>query len=147
MSEYKQAIEQISELFEPKNISKLSLDTSIEMIQTQYQLLVELFDSSELEEDRQYAIRYAIQHLLPLIKRMLVSPKVDEQKISLVYSAYRKTFAFCGRRSFQHFIEYMEWERPTNNKVFERRKEVLIPIVFYLNKMMFDSTLKYLVFR
>lgn len=146
MNEHKLAIEQISELFKPENIKKLTLDTSIEMIQTQYQLLVELFDSSELEEDKQYSVRYAIQHLLPLIKRMLVSPKVDEHKISLVYSAYRKTFAFCGRRSFQHFIEYMEWERPTNNKVFERRKEVLTPIVFYLNKMMFDEKLKYFVF-
>jgi hypothetical protein len=116
------------------------------MIQTQYQLLVELFDISDEEEDKQYSVRYAIQHLMPLVQRMLVSPKVDEQKIGLVYQVYRKTFAFCGRRSFQHFIEYMEMERPTNNKVYEKRKEVLYPIVFYLNKMLFDKELKYFVF-
>lgn len=144
MSEYKKAIESIMELFDKKQVK--DLDTSIELVKTMYEILVEMFDSAEEEDDRQWSVKYAVQNLLPLLQKMLQSPKVDENKVGAVYSVYRKTYAFSGRRSFAHFIDFMEWDRPTDSKVFMNRKEVLTPIVFYLNKMLFDNELRYLVF-
>jgi len=136
VEEYKKAIEEITLLFTNKKIK--DIDTSIEMCKTQYELLVSLFDTSDIEEDKQWAVRYAVSKLLPIIQQMLASPKVEENKINSIYQVYRRTYAFCGRRSLAHFIDFMEWERPSDNKVFVNRKDVLNPIVFYLNKMLFD---------
>lgn len=142
MNEYKKAIEQITELFDKKKVK--DLDTSIELVKTQLEILVELFDSSENEDDKQWAVKYCVSKLLPILTKMLASPKVDETKVSLIYHIYKKSYAFSGRRSLAHFIDYMEWDRPSNNKVYVNRKEILNPIVFYLNKMMFDSNFKVL---
>lgn len=144
MNEYQKAIEDITELFDNKQVK--DLETSIELTKTQYELLVELFNTSDTEEEKQWSVRCAVSKTIPLLQKMLASPKVDESKIGIVYNVYRKTYAFCGRRSLAHFIDFMEWERPSNNKVFMNRKEVLTPIIYYLNKMMFDEKFTHLVF-
>ncbi len=77
---------------------------------------------------------------------MLASPKVDENKVGSIYNIYKRTYAFCSRRSLAHFVDYMEWERPTDNKVFVNRKDTLSPIIYYLNKMTFDDNFTTLVF-
>ena len=143
MNEFKQAAEQITELFDKKQVK--DLETSIELVKTQLEILVELFDNSDTEEDKQWSVRFAVSKMLPILTKMLASPKVDETKISSVYDIYKRTYAFCGRRSLAHFIDYMEWERHSDNKIFVNRKEVLTPIIYYLNKITFDSVLKVLV--
>ena len=127
MENYKQAITEITELFKNNKIS--DLDTSIEMSKAQLELLVSLFDLSETEEDKQWSVKYAVMNLLPEVNKLLINPKVDEQKASVIYGIYRKTYAFCGRRSLAHFIDFMEWDRPTSNMVFVNRKKTLTPIV------------------
>lgn len=140
MEQYKKTIEDISELFNKKKVK--DLDTSIELVNTQYELLVELFDSSN-DEDKLWACRYAITSLLPLLTRMLASPKIDEKKIANVYAIYKRTYAFASRRSLSHFIDYMEWDRSSSRKVYANRKAILDIPIFYLNKMTFDENLQY----
>jgi hypothetical protein len=144
VEDYKKAITEITELFEKKQIP--DLDTSIEMAKAQLELLVSLFDISETEEDKQWSVKYSAAHLVPLLTKMLASPKVDAKKVEIVYTVYRRAYAFCGRRSLAHFIDFMEWDRPTSNKVFINRRETLNPIVYYLNKMTFDDKLNTFVF-
>lgn len=140
MEQLKTLIKDITDLFDNKKVK--DIDTSIEMVNNQYELLVELFDTSN-NEDKLWACRYAITSLLPLVQRMLASPKVGEDKIGQVYEVYKKTYAFCARRSLYHFIEYMEWDRSSHKKVFANRHEVLDAPVYYLNKMIFDDKLQY----
>ena len=137
---YKKAIQDITELFDKKQIK--TLDESIEMIKYQYELLVAYFDDNESEDEKRWSVKYAIQHLLPILEKMIVSPKVSEQKVAFVYSIYRKAYAFCGRRSLVHFCDFMEWDRPSDNKVYVKRKEVLDIVLFYLNRLALDDTLK-----
>ena len=142
MSEYKQAAEQITELFDKRQVK--DLETSIELVKTQLAILIEFFDNSDEEEDKQWSVKYAITKLLPLVTKMLASPKADENKVGVVFDVYKRTYAFCGRRSLAHFIDYMEWDRSSDRKVYVNRKEVLDPIIFYLNKILFDDNMKYL---
>lgn len=139
INDYKKAIEAITELFEKKQIK--TLDDSIEMAKNQCELLIALFDESK-EEDKRWSVRYAIVHLLPLLEKMLSSPKVDKENAQRIYGIYRRTYAFCGRRSLQHFTIFMEWDRPSDNMVYVNRQEVLEPIMYYLNKALFDDKLK-----
>lgn len=141
MEEYKKAIEEITDLFTKKKVK--DLETSIELVKTQYDLLVSFFNLAT-EEDKRWVCRYAIENLLTLTQKMLASPKLDEKQVSEVYRIYKRTYALAGRRSLSHFIDYMEWERPTINKVYVNRREALYPIVYYLNKMVFDDGLKFL---
>ena len=142
MNEFKKAAEEIIDLFDKKQVK--DLQTSIELVKTLLDILVELFDNSDDEEDKQWAVRYAITKLLPLASKMMQSPKVDDNSISKVFDVYKRTYAFCGRRSLVHFIDYMEWDRSSERKVYVNRKEVLDPIIFYLNKIRFDENMEIL---
>ena len=62
-----------------------------------------------------------------------------------MYALYRKVYAFVSIRSLEHFIDFMEWDRTTYNKVYFNRKEVLKPFVYYLNKLVFSDTMKYVL--
>ena len=140
MENHKQVIEEITLLFKEKKVH--DLDTSIELINTQFQLLLDLFDTSEQDEEKSWACRYALLNLLPLTEKMLASPKVSESLVGKVYNVYRKTYAFVARRSLAHFIDYMEWDRSSHRKVYMNRKHILEPIVYYLNKLAFDDKLE-----
>jgi len=110
-----------------------------------YQLLLYYFDS---EKDQKKALdiqldacRYAITDLIPLIeKRMDVC---EEEYLNRYYRLFQSSYAFAGRRSLEHFIDYLEWDMP--KKVLGTRRDVLKPFVFYLNKSAFDEKLEYVV--
>jgi len=140
LNDYKKPIEAITEIFDKKQVR--TLEDSIELAKTQYQLLVGLFDTSNNEEDKRWSVKYAIEHLLPLLQKMLSSPKVGESDVRLVYTIYRNTYAFCGRRSLTHFCDFMEWDRPTANQVYVKRREVMDMLLYYLNKVALDDNMK-----
>jgi predicted phage terminase large subunit-like protein len=139
-SQYIEPIEKITALFENKQVK--TLEDSIDLVKTQYDLLTSYFDTVEDELEKRWCIKYTIDKLLPILQRMMISPKVNETQISIVYQLYRKSYAFCGRRSLVHFVDFMEWDRPTSNKVYIKRKETLDIILFYLNKLALDDTMK-----
>jgi hypothetical protein len=139
-NQYIEPIQAISELFEKKRIK--TLDESFEMLKAQYDLVIAMFDTSNDEEDKRWAVRYVIKHILPLLQTMLASPKIDEKQITTVYNLYRRFYAFSGRRSLVHFCDFMEWDRPTDNRVYIKRKEVLDCVLYYLNKTALDNTIK-----
>jgi len=138
LEQYKTAIEAITDTFDKRQVK--TLEDSISIVKDQCELLIAYFDLGK-EEDKRWSVKYAILHLLPLLEKMLSSPKLKEQDTQSVYRIYRRCYAFCGRRSFQHFIIFMEWERSSDNMVYMNRKELLDPIVYYLNKMLFDEKL------
>lgn len=143
MNEYKETIEEITSLFVNKEIT--DVDQKIDMLNTQYELLTSLFEQTKKEEDKQWAVKYAVKYSIPLSQDLLADPSVSEDETKIVYGVHRKIYAFCGRRSLAHFIDFMEWDRPTHDKIFINRRAVLNPIVYYLNKIMFDDTMNTLV--
>lgn len=110
-----------------------------------YQLLVYFFD---MEKDKEKALKvqtrackYAITDLIPLVEKRL--EVCNEEYTNKYYRLYQNAYAFAGRRSLEHFIDYIEWDMP--KKVLGTRRDVLKPLVFYLNKSAFDPKLEYVV--
>lgn len=110
-----------------------------------YQLLVYFFDMEKDEEKalkvQTRACKYAITDLIPLVEKRL--EVCNEEYTNKYYRLYQNAYAFAGRRSLEHFIDYIEWDMP--KKVLGTRRDVLKPLVFYLNKSAFDPKLEYVV--
>lgn len=87
------------------------------------------------------ACRYAITDLIPILEQRIETCK--EQYLNKYYMLFQSAYAFAGRRSLEHFIDYMEWDMP--KKVLGTRRNVLKPFIFYLNKSAFDEKLEYVI--
>jgi len=100
------------------------------------------------DEDKSYACKHALSNAFTVSKTLLTKKQVvdNEEWLRTTYQLYREFFAFVSRRSLAHFIEFMEWDRTTHNQVFNNRRQVLTPIVYYLNKMALDNKVKYMIF-
>ena len=125
---------------------RFEVKTLYTMLVDMFTLYNELFDSRE-EELQLLACRECAAYVLPRIELLLQDKKVvsDDMLLQDTYALYRKVYAFVSRRSLSHFIDFMEWDRPSNRKVYYNRKDVLDPFIFYLNKARFDSKLQYVI--
>ena len=112
-----------------------------EMCNNLYTLLLQYYDSGKGEkklERELKAVKHAIISLIPLLETIV--EKCEEKYMAKYYELWEKSYAFAGRRSLEHFIHYMELDKP--KKVLPDRLCVLKPFIFYLNKSMFDHSLK-----
>ena len=104
-------------------------------------ILLDLFDSSKDENTKRVAVRYDIKILIPVLEKLIYKCDVDYQH--RFYDLWERAYALAGRRSLEHFIDYMEMEN--ERKVLENRRNVLRPFIYYLTKITFDENLKYIV--
>lgn len=115
------------------------------MCESLYQLLLQYFDSGINSPDRKdielNACKYAIIFLLPATESQIIKSSLKYQ--AQYYGLYGKTLAFAGRRSLEHFFDYMEMNN--SKKVLAGRRGILKPFLFYLNKITFSDQLKYII--
>ena len=115
------------------------------MCDSLYQLLLQYFDSGAGQPNRQEielnACRYAIIFLIPAIENRII--KCDLEYQPQYYKLYEKSMAFVGRRSLEHFFDYMEMNNA--KRVLAGRRGILKPFLFYLNKITFSDKLKYII--
>lgn len=142
IQELKKLSDDITLLFIDKKVP--TIDSSVELLSNQFEILKSIFDDSEIEADKQYAVRIAITVTLDYLLKMLKSPKVGDDKIIEIHSLYQRVFCFCGRRSFKHFILHMESQKSEVNRVYFNRQEAIEPVIYYLNKIaLSDSLMKF----
>ena len=111
-----------------------------------YVLLLQYFaspnkDDKNKQEIELSACRYAIQALIPIVENRVYN--CETEYMPKYYELWEKSYAFAGRRSLEHFIDYIEMEK--SNKVLASRRAVLKPFIFYLNKIAFSEKLKYII--
>lgn len=115
------------------------------MCETLYQLLLEYFDSGKNEKNKQEielgSCKYAIIFLIPATNMRIVECEIEYQ--SKYYNLWKKSMALAGRRSLEHFFDYMELDN--NKKVLEGRRNILKPLLFYLTKITFSKELQYII--
>ena len=87
------------------------------------------------------ACRYVIVFLIPYLEKRIY--ECEESYQHKYYELWEKSYALAGRRSLEHFIDYMEMNK--SNKVLASRRPVLRPFIFYLNKIAFSDKLKYII--
>lgn len=127
-----------------KNIK--DFETYIEIVDSvMFSALLNLFDGAKEQSEELFACKTAITELLPIVEKLFLAKTVSHDDLDRINTLYKRVYAFCGRRSLEHFIEYMEWERTSHNKILYNRKDVLKPYVYYLNKATFDKNIKYVV--
>jgi len=111
-----------------------------------YSLLLQYFDSPNRDDKNKQEIelsacKYAITTLIPIVEDRVYS---SEEFMPKYYELWQKAYAFAGRRSLEHFIDYMEMDMPIQTRVLANRRNVLRPFVFFLNKSAFDPKLQYI---
>lgn len=112
-----------------------------------YSLLVQYFNSPNRDDENKLnvelsACRYAIQTLIPIVESRVYN--CEPEYMPKYYELWEKAYAFAGRRSLEHFIDYIEMDMPIQSRVLGNRRNVLRPFVFYLNKSAFDPKLQYI---
>lgn len=115
-----------------------------------YLVLLEYFSSAnknirsirERTDIELKACKYAIKFLIPFLEKRIYN--CDPEYAGKYYELWGKSYAFAGRRSLEHFIDYMEMEMPVESRVLGNRRNVLKPFIYYLNKSAYDSRLQYI---
>lgn len=129
----KKALEEIRKILNSKKyIESQKLDVANMILP----LLEEWYCISERE-----ACLYGKNKLIPLLQNC-----VEKSSIELMgdfFDIYKRLYAFCGRRDFESFVDYMEWDMP--KKVLANRREILASYVWALNESAFDPNLEYIV--
>ena len=116
------------------------------MCENLHALLLDLYDCEKnnprnKEEAEKRACKYVITVLIPTLEKRMTICEIEYQH--KYYYLWEKAYALAGRRSLEHFIDYMEMDKV--NKVLSGRREILKPFIYYLNKITFDETLRYII--
>ena len=88
-----------------------------------YILLLQYFDSPKKDDKNRQdielqACKYAITTLIPLTENRIYN--CEQEYMPKYYELWEKAYAFAGRRSLEHFIDYMEMDMPVESRVFPK---------------------------
>lgn len=100
-----------------------------------------MFDSNRDEDTKRISVKYTIKYLIPVLEELIYKCNIEYQH--KFYKLWEDSYALAGRRSLEHFIDYMEMEN--QKKVLESRRNVLKPFIYYLTKITFDDNLRYII--
>lgn len=104
------------------------------------QLLYAMFDSGT-EDEKKEACRICITRVISKIEQRLETCAVEYMPKYM--EMYEQAYCLAARRSLEHFVDYMELD--SEARVLEKRRGILKPFLFYLNKIAFDPNMKYLI--
>lgn len=141
MNNNKRVLEQIVQILSP-HFEKKKIITSKDAYQfvCDFVLLLKEYINQDLNDACKYIVKFAI----PFIEQALKQYKETEQMKKL-YALLKDCYCLAGRRSLEHFILFYEWDWDDDVKLLENRYNILIPYVYYLNKMTFDPNLEFVL--
>jgi predicted phage terminase large subunit-like protein len=149
VNEYIKIIEEIVGVM--KNDKALDEFTRLKMADNLYNILVEYYNSPKATDENKIEIersacKYSIIYLIPYTYNNAIRliNEGNHNESAVWYELWQKAYALAGRKSLEHFIDYMEMEMPSSAKVLGNRRKVLKPLVYFLNKSYFDPKLEYI---
>lgn len=135
MQEHRQIIEDYFTILDTKRITEKEKEAFFADILLLYK------DWFKLKGEDVKSVRHCKEKFIPYIEKAL--KKASTEYLHLFYTQYMSTYAFCGRRDLECFIDYMESERPY--RVLDSRRDVLMPFVDALTRLTFDDSMKMVV--
>ena len=100
-----------------------------------------LFDTySEL--DRKDCGKIVITRYIKLINLMLALEK-DNMKLVEYHDQLKDAYKLAARVSLEHFLIYFEWD--SDDKVYEKRVNILQGYVYFLNTMCYNRKIRKLI--
>ena len=124
----------------PKEDALIQLSTNFLIVANQYYNSLKPSDGNKIKVELD-ACKLVIAYLIPFLESRI--EKCDVKYMHQYYEIWEKAYAFAGRRSFEHFIDYMEMDMDAKSKVLGNRRAVLKPFIYYLNKSVYDDKLRY----
>ncbi len=106
------------------------LEILSQALNMQYEYL-QRYDKEKRRQEELKLVKEVIVTVLPVLESSLVT--APSELLERYYKMYDTYYAFASRKSFRHYLLYMEWDK--QNKTFEPRLDILAPLVYYLNKM------------
>lgn len=94
-----------------------------------------------IEIDREKAVYYCKEKYIPLVEKILED--CNTSNMNDFFNCYKKLYAIAGRRDLECFIDYMEFEK--SERVLAKRRRVLAPFVYALNRCVYDTNLRYII--
>ena len=94
-----------------------------------------------IEIDRVSAVDLCNNKYIPLLEKILEECKTSN--MNDFFNCYKRLYAICGRRNLEHFIDYMEFEKV--DRVLAKRRKVLEPFIYALNRCVYDTNLRYII--
>ena len=92
--------------------------------------------------DRKNCSKIAITRYIPLLN-LLIRIDKDEERLIDYHDFLKSAYTYGARISFEHFLIRYEWD--SNDKVYEKRNEILKSYVFYLNYMCYHPEFETIV--
>lgn len=135
MHEHEKIINDYFTIIDTKKVSEKDVYTFFTDIIALYE------DWFKLKGQDLVSVSHCKKKLIPEIEKKI--KKSSNEYLHLFYKQYMSTYAFCGRRDLECFIDYMESERPF--RVLDSRRDVLMPLIDSLNRLTFDNDLKMVV--
>lgn len=116
---------------------KIRFDTLFSLMQD----LDALMENLDLVE-RKECSKIAITRCIPLLNLLI---KIDAQpkRVAFYHDFLKKCYTYGARISFEHFLIRYEWD--SNDKVYEKRNEILKSYVYYLNYMCYHPEFETIV--
>lgn len=134
----------VKALLEDRTVDKSYIER-IELLGEAQNYLESIFDNSDdIEEPlqvEQWVTSELVGYLIPRVDDLLIDANVvgNEDLLKGAYTVWEKSFALASRRSFHHFLLYMEMDRTADRQVYANRIDVLRGMTYYLNKMHFEE--------
>lgn len=137
----KQLILEVIELLVPHFTRKklISVDDEYNLVCDLFSLLKEYINEN-VGDACKYIVRYAIPYL-----QTCVGKERNAERLNKLYNMLKECYCMAGRRSLEHFIIFYEWDWDDEVKLLENRYNILIPYVYYLNKLAFDPNLEFVL--
>ena len=116
--------------------NNLDLRDYSQFYEDQYITLFNIYEDSDFSKDPEYTrgwvAKELVQFLIPSLDK-LMERELDDNLLQLTYKTWDKSMALASRKSFHHFLLYMELDRKPDRQVYSNRISVLQGLVYYLN--------------
>lgn len=120
-----------------RKAKNVTTNTRLIMLEDMYNILIMLYDNSELSENpinaRQWVTKELVGFILPLLEYYIHHEWTVAEDMQYAYEIWEKSLALASRESFHHFNLFMELD--DKQKPYTIRAEVLQGMTYYMNMM------------
>lgn len=92
--------------------------------------------------DRKNCSKIAVSRYIPLLN-LLIRLDYNQERLADYHDFLKSAYTYGARISFEHFLIRYEWD--SNDKVYEKRNEILKSYVYYLNYMCYHPEFETIV--
>lgn len=120
-----------------RGAKRIKYDTLFSLMQD----LAALMENLDLLDTKNCS-KIAVTRYIPLLNALI---KLDDatSRLTSYHDYLKKAYTYGARISFEHFLIRYEWD--SNDKVYEKRNEILKSYVFYLNYMCYHPEFETIV--